>query len=94
MSGDILTATDSGVEISVWVVPGSSRTVIDGPHGERLKIRVSAPAEGGKANLEVMRLLSETLETDVILKTGMRGRSKVFVVSETDIDGVRTKLDL
>jgi hypothetical protein len=89
-----LTATDGGVAISVWVVPGSSRSVIDGRHGDSLKIRVTSPPERGKANAEVARLLSEVLGAEVTLRAGMRGRSKVFQVSKTEIDDVRQKLGL
>src|SRR5918995_4940987 len=34
VSDDPLTATGDRVAISVWVVPGSSRSVIDGRHGD------------------------------------------------------------
>jgi len=41
---------DGGVVIAVKVVPGSSRTDVSGVIGDMLKIKVSAPAEKGKAN--------------------------------------------
>jgi uncharacterized protein len=91
---DVLTATDDGVAVAVWVVPGSSRTRIDGAHGDRLKVRVTAPPEGGKANREVERALGERLGTEVRLKSGMRSRAKVFLVPKADVDTVRRKLDL
>lgn len=94
MPVDILTATNDGVAVAVWVVPGSSRTRIDGVHGDRLKVRVTALPEGGKANQEVERVLAERLGTGVTLKSGMRSRTKVFLVPRTDIDTVRRKLDL
>lgn len=94
MPDDALTATDDGVVISVWVVPASSRSRIDGRHGARLKVRVTAPPEGGKATREVARLLHDVLGSDVTLKSGMRSRSKVLVVRKTDVDTVRRKLDL
>lgn len=94
MSDAVITATDSGVAISVWVVPGSSRAVIDGRHGSSLKVRVVSPPEGGRANHEVERLLATTLGMDVTLKSGMRGRRKVFEVSQTDVETVRRKLGL
>jgi hypothetical protein len=42
----------------------------------------------------VARLLSDVLGGEVTLRAGMRGRSKVFQVSKTDIDKVRQKLGL
>jgi hypothetical protein len=86
--------TDTGVAISVWIVPGSSRSRIEGRHGDRLKIRVTAPPEGGKANDEVARILEEALGSRVTLLSGMRGRSKVFAVSQLGIRDVRAKLGL
>lgn len=44
------------------VVPGASRTEIVGWLGERLKIKVAAPPQKGKANQAVIKLLSEKLE--------------------------------
>lgn len=91
---DSLITTETGVAIAVWVVPGASRPVIDGRHGDHLKVRVTAPPEGGKANDEVARLLGDLLGTKPTLKSGMRGRSKVFEVFRTDIENVRRKLGL
>jgi len=63
---------DARVRLAVKVVPGASRTEISGWLGERLKIRVSAPPERGKANAAV-----ETLICDIL---GLPGGS-VCVVS-------------
>ncbi len=43
------------------MVPASSRDCIAGWLGETLKLRVRAPAERGKANAAVEKLLSEAL---------------------------------
>lgn len=94
VADEILRKSDDGVAISVWVVPGSSRSVIDGRHGDMLKVRVAAPAEGGRANREAERLLSDRLGAEVTLKSGMRGRSKVFLVFQVDLGTIRRKLDL
>jgi uncharacterized protein YggU (UPF0235/DUF167 family) len=68
--------------------------VIQDLHGDRLKIRVAAPAEGGRANQEVAELLSAVVGSKVSLKTGIRGRAKVFEVTGADLDGVRRKLGI
>lgn len=94
MSEGSVKATERGVAIAVWVVPGSSRSVIDGEHGGHIKVRVSAPPEGGRANDEVVRLLTELLGAEVTLKSGMKGRSKVFEVFPADIHTVRRKLGI
>jgi uncharacterized protein (TIGR00251 family) len=50
---------EGGYEINLRVVPGASRSEVVGPLGARLKVRVAAPAEAGKANRAVVRLLRE-----------------------------------
>ena len=42
-------------------MPGASRTEIAGARGDRLKIRVAAPPEKGKANRALVRFLSDWL---------------------------------
>jgi len=50
-----------GVEFSVKVVPGSSRNQIVGIWDTSLRLAVTAPPEGGKANKHVIRLVAEAL---------------------------------
>lgn len=73
----------SGWEIRVKVVPGSSRSRIVGPLGERLKIQVAAPPEDGKANKAVAEVLAEWLglaKTEVVLVSGASQPAKTFRV--------------
>jgi uncharacterized protein len=58
--------------IPVKAVPGASRDQIVGPLGGRLKIKVAAPPEGGKANAAICALVATAL--------GLRAR-QVEVVS-------------
>jgi uncharacterized protein (TIGR00251 family) len=83
-----------GVTVAVWVVPGASRSQLVGLHGDKLKIRVVAPPEGGRANAEVISVLTEALGTDVELVAGSRSRSKMFRVARLDAGTVRRKLGL
>lgn len=48
-----------GVDLSVKVVPGASRTRIVGALGNALKVAVAAAPEAGKANTQVVQLLAE-----------------------------------
>jgi len=52
---------ETGVVLSVKVVPGSSKTAISGVLGRKLKVKVSAAPERGKANRELISFLSKIL---------------------------------
>lgn len=52
-----------GIELRIKVVPGASRSQIAGPLGNRLKVRVAAAPEGGKANRAIIDLLATWLGT-------------------------------
>ena len=52
---------DSGVVIRVKAVPGARSDAIAGLLGDRLKVRVSAPAEGGKANAAICACVARAL---------------------------------
>jgi uncharacterized protein len=70
------------MELDVKVVPGASRTEIVGPLGNRLKVRVAAPPEGGKANRALVQVLSEWLGVrDVEIVAGQSSAEKTVRVS-------------
>lgn len=50
-----------GIMLKVKVVPGASRSRIAGLLGDRLKVSVAAPPEGGKANRAVCELVAHAL---------------------------------
>jgi hypothetical protein len=49
------------MKLRIKVVPGASRDGIAGWLGDTLKVRVRAPAERGKANAAVERIVAEAL---------------------------------
>jgi uncharacterized protein (TIGR00251 family) len=65
--------------LSVPVQPGAKTDRIDGLHGERLKIRISAPPADGKANAHLIGFLARLFgvpRRQVSLLSGTTGRSK------------------
>ena len=66
--------------VRVRVSPGAKSAGIVGPHGNGWKIRVAVPAEGGRANDALVRLLSDALSVPrdaVTLVSGHSGRDKI-----------------
>jgi uncharacterized protein (TIGR00251 family) len=62
-------------------VPGASRSEIAGILGDRLKIRVAAPPEAGKANRALIELLRGWLGVrDVEIASGASSPEKTVVV--------------
>lgn len=69
--------------ISIKVVPSSSRNKICGWHDKRLKIKVQAPPEDGKANKAVLNLISTTLgfkKSDIRIVSGDTSPHKLVEV--------------
>lgn len=69
------------------VVPGASRDGVAGWLGDRLKVRVRQPPEGGRANAAVAALLAEALGVDVeevTLVAGDTSPRKTFAVAGLD----------
>ena len=68
-----------GCVITVWAVPGASRSGIAGMHGDALRVRVTAPPEDGAANRDIVRVLASVLGVrprDVVLEAGAVSRRK------------------
>ena len=67
----------------VKAVPGSSRDRLAGALGDRLKVCVAAPPEGGKANAAITAMLADALgvpERSIVLRLGGSTPLKVFAV--------------
>lgn len=81
--------------LSVHAQPGASRDEIAGLHGGRLKVRVSAPPEGGRANRAVIAACAEALGVPVhslSLVSGATSRRKEVAVEGLDLEEARGRL--
>ena len=92
-ASQIVRSHPGGASLVVWVVPGARRTEIVGLHGDALRIRIAQPAERGRANKAVARLLSEELGVQVRLASGASSRRKRFVVAGMSVGELAEKVD-
>ncbi len=82
-----------GVIVRVRVVPGASRTEIKGRYGNVIKIRVSAPPEGGRANRAVVDLFERLVGGGVEIMKGSSSQSKSVLIRGVDRSTVAEALD-
>lgn len=81
--------------VRLRVAPGAARAGVVGRHGDAWKVRVTAPAEGGRANAAVVRLLAETFalpRAAVTLVSGHSGRDKIVEVAGVEPNEVDRRL--
>ena len=87
VSGDFLL-------LNIKVIPGASKSAIGELSEGRLKIRVAAAPEGGKANEELCSFLAKSLrliKKDVTLVSGEKSRLKTLrlpVSAKDSITGI------
>lgn len=88
----VFSSHESGVVVEVWVVPGSSRDGIAGMHDGALRVRTSAPAEGGKANRAVAGLVADWIGGNRgRVVSGHSARRKKILVEGVTIVQARTR---
>jgi uncharacterized protein len=81
--------------VRVRVSPGARRGGVAGRVGEVWKLRVTAPAEGGRANEAVVRLLADTMDVprrSVLLVSGHTARDKVVELEGLEAAEVERRL--
>jgi uncharacterized protein (TIGR00251 family) len=76
--------------IHVKVVPGSSRDRVVGRYGDGIKVQVSAPPEGGKANRAVEQVVAAALGVKAQQVRVVKGHSQARKVVK--VDGVEDAL--
>ncbi len=97
MPGSIRVTEDGSghAVIGVKAVPGASRDQISGALGDRLKVRVTAPPEGGKANKAICALIAGALgvgKGQVSVISGMTSAEKMVRIEGMSAASVRERL--
>jgi uncharacterized protein len=72
--------------LELHVQPGAARTEFAGKHGERIKVRLAAPAHEGKANEALIEFLADYYgvpRRDVRIVSGFKSRRKRVTIGET-----------
>ncbi|MFV8819537.1 DUF167 domain-containing protein [Haliea sp. E17] len=85
----------ASAKLKVKVVPGASSSGIAGWLDDRLKVRLSAPPEKGKANAALLRLLSRELglqESALAIVSGGSSPNKVVAIEGLSPAEVRQAL--
>ncbi len=87
----------AGEDVLIWVkaVPGASRDEIAGVVGDRLKIRISAPPQGGKANKAICKLLASSLglkAKQISIDRGETSAAKIVRISGAVLGDVMSEL--
>ena len=88
-----------GVRVALKVTPKAARAGVTGVATDAaghavLKVRVTAPPEGGKANAALLKLLARTWrlpESSLSLAAGKTGRTKTVLIAG-DPDELRVRL--
>lgn len=71
--------------LELHVQPGASRTEFAGKHGERIKLRLAAPAQDGKANEALIEFLAQYYgvpRRNVRITSGLKSRQKRVVIDD------------
>lgn len=85
----------AGVRLSVKVVPGASRSKVQGVWQNALRIAIAAPPENGKANQEVLDFLAKVFDLkrrDVTIVRGLTSPQKVILLNRMDLKTARLRL--
>ena len=85
----------TAIRLELRVVPNGSRSEVVGWHDGALKVKVQAPPEGGRANREVIALLSKELglgKRDVTIEKGETARNKIVAVTGLSQEALYAKL--
>lgn len=82
----------AGVRLTIKVVPGASRSKVQGVWQNALRIAIAAPPEDGKANAEIAEFLSKMFglkRRDVCIERGLTNPVKTILLNHIDVQTAR-----
>ncbi len=83
------------MKLYIKVIPSSSKDCIAGWLDDSLKVKVKAPAEKGKANKSVIKVLEKSLELakgSIHITSGTTSSRKIIEINNCDGDIIMEKL--
>ena len=87
--------SDQGVVLKVQVQPRASRDEVVGPHGDGLKIRITAAPVAGAANKHLLKFLAKKLRvsrSQMSISSGATSKSKIIAIEGITAEEVRQRL--
>ncbi len=96
LTAPYLREEDDGVSLNVLIQARSSKNQLVRPHGDRLKIQVTAPPVDGRANAMVKELLAELLGIPrhaVEIARGLTAREKTVHVRGLRLAQVQAQVE-
>jgi uncharacterized protein (TIGR00251 family) len=88
------TIKDGLIYLSIKAVPGSSKNAFAGVQDNRLRVKIAAAPEDGKANDELRSFLAKSLglpKKDLVLTAGEKSRLKTLTLplsAEEKVKGI------
>ncbi|HMD35212.1 MAG TPA: DUF167 domain-containing protein [Vicinamibacterales bacterium] len=93
----MITATRTGCEIDVRIVPRAKKTAIDGVRDGAVLIRVAAPPVDNAANDALIEFLSDTLRVprrSIRIVSGERSRVKRVAIDHIHVSTLKAQLSM
>ena len=92
----LVTATSSGVVVSVRVTPRAGRTALAGVRDDVLQVRLAAAPVDGADNITLVELLAEVFgipKRDLTIVSGQRSRLKRVALAGLTTSDAAARLD-
>ena len=82
--------------LNIKVIPGASRSEIADENGDKLRIRIAAVPEHGKANEELRSFLAKNLgipKKDIVIASGEKSRIKILRLPASALEKMERFVD-